>query len=102
MINRDWQEATVATLSGDEVNAWGVPTTTGETRTIEVYMKIYSQVNVLDPRYVDVDQIALTRDTSVTTSDQLTVNGKLYGVKYTIPSPRYHTLLLTFLKDVDD
>lgn len=100
MINRDWQEATVTTLSGavEYINEWGEPTVPpGQERTIQVYKKIYTQQNVNDPRYVDVDEIALTKDKDVTLSDVLAIAGKSYAVKYIVPSPRYNTLLLTLL-----
>lgn len=94
MINREWQEATVTTLSGTDVNEWGEPTPTGTTRTISIFKKIYSQTNVSDPRYVDVDEIALTKDTEITTSDVITCGGKDYAVKYVVPSPRFTQVLL--------
>ena len=102
MINRDWQDATVATLSGAtaSINEYGEPTFVLDeqeqpaTRTIQVYLKIYSQTNVTDPRYTEVDEIALTKDREVTTSDRLTVDGIVYAVRYVIPSPRFTTLLL--------
>ena len=62
--------------------------------SFQVYKKIYAQTNVADPRYVDCEEIALTKDKGVTTSDILTVDGTSYAVKYIIPSPKYSTLLL--------
>lgn len=98
MINRDWQEATVTTLSGAlaNIDEYGQPTVINSesARTIQVYKKIYAQTNVADPRYVDCEEIALTKDKEVTTSDILTVDGTSYAVKYIIPSPKYSTLLL--------
>ena len=102
MINRDMVTAVVTTLSGATANisAYGVPQPVTDqqgkvvTRDIQIYKKIYSQVNVEDPRYVDVDEIALTKDRDVTTKDRLTVDGVTYAVSYVIPSRRYYTLLL--------
>lgn len=94
MINRDWEDATVATLSGETVNDYGEPILGETVRTIKVYKKIYTQTNVTDPRYTEVDEIALTEDREVTTSDRLTAGGITYAVRYVVPSPRYVTLLL--------
>jgi hypothetical protein len=100
MINREWQEATVTTLSGTlaYIDEYGQPTAVppsgGEPRIIKVYKKIYTQTNVSDPRYVDVDEIALTEAKDITPEDILTVDGQDYNVKYVVPSARYTQLLL--------
>lgn len=94
MINRDWEDATVITLSGETVNDYGEPQPGELVRHIKVYKKIYTQTNVSDPRYTEVDEIALTQDREVTTSDRLTAGGVTYAVRYVVPSPRFVTLLL--------
>jgi len=93
VINRDWQDATVSTLSGD-VDEYGQPTTSAVTRQIKIYKKIYTQTNVNDPRYAEVDEIALTTDKNVTTSDTISTDTDTYRILYIIPSTRYTSLLL--------
>ena len=107
MINRDMQEATVTTLSGAvaDTNAYGEPTLvmTSDTppavasRSIQIYMKTFSQMNIDAPNYLDIDEVALTKDKAVTTADRLTVDGITYRVKYVTHSPRYTQLMLSRL-----
>ena len=95
MINREWQTATVRTLSGTD--AYGQPTPGVGGRTIEVYKKTFSQMNIEAPSYLDIDEVALTKDRNVTTKDRLTVDGVDYRVKYVVNAPRFTQLLLARL-----
>lgn len=105
MINREWQTATVATLSGAtaSINEYGEPTYVlneqeqPATRTIQVYKKTFSQMNIEAPSYLDIDEVALTKDRNVTTKDRLTVDGVTYRVKYVVNAPRFTQLLLARL-----
>ena len=63
----------------------GEPTT----KTVEMFIKIYSQSNVADPRYLDIDLIGLTKDYNITTSNVVKVDDVKYDVKYTLTTPRY-------------
>lgn len=47
-----------------------------------------------NPLYTDITMIALTDDFSVDTSSLIMIDGKKYGVKYTIPTRTYLELFL--------
>ena len=94
MINRENKEVEVLTYSGvDSVGQrrMGEPTT----KTVEMFYKTYSQTNVADPRYVDIDLIGLTKDFTINTSNVIKIENSKYSVKYTISTPRY---LVVFMK----
>ena len=56
--------------------------------------KIYSQTNVTDPRYVDVDLIGLTKDKDITDENVIVVGDEKFNVKYIIPSSRLYQILM--------
>ncbi len=94
MINREIRNIEVLTYSGkDEVGQkrMGEPTT----RTVEMFFKTYSQTNVADPRYVDIDLIGLTKDFTINTTDIIKIDNDKYSIKYTTLSPRY---LVVYMK----
>lgn len=94
MINNEMKEVEVLTYSGvDSVGQkrMGEPTT----RTVDMFFKIYSQTNVADPRYLDIDLIGLSKDYNITTSNVIKIEDNKYSVKYTITTPRY---LVVFMK----
>ena len=68
----------------------GTPTA----RVVEMVCKIYSQTNVTDPRYVDVDVIGLTYDKEITDKNVIIINGDKYNIKYIIPSSRLTQVLM--------
>lgn len=63
--------------------------------------KIYSQVNVTDPRYIDIDVIGLTTSRTISDKNEVVINenefnipaGK-YEIKYVIPSNRLTQVLM--------
>lgn len=67
-------------------------------REVEMDIKIFSQVNVSDVRYVDVDVIGLTYDNSITDANQIKFDGRVYDVKYVIPSSRLNQILMKRVK----
>ena len=56
--------------------------------------KIYSQTNVTDPRYVDVDLIGLTKDKDITDDNVIIVGDEKFNIKYIIPSSRLYQILM--------
>ncbi len=93
MINNEMKSVEVLTYS--EVNSvgqkrMGEPTT----KTVEMFIKIYSQSNVADPRYLDVDLIALSKDYEISTSNVIKVENDKYNVKFILKTPRYLVLYL--------
>lgn len=96
MINNEMKSVEVLTYS--EVNSvgqkrMGEPTT----KTVDMFIKIYSQSNVADPRYLDVDLIALSKDYEISTSNVIKVENDKYNVKFILKTPRY---LVLYLKKV--
>ena len=64
------------------------------TRTVEMFVKVYSQSNVSDIRYNDVTNIGLTKDSLITDENQIVIDGATYNVLYVIPSGRLHQVLM--------
>lgn len=69
----------------------------GLPRSIELSVKLYSQQNVDDPRYVDVDLVGLTKDTSIVPGEVISLAQGDYRVKYVIPTGRWTELMLVKL-----
>lgn len=96
MINNEMKQVEVLTYSEvDSVGQkrMGEPTT----RTVDMFFKIYSQTNVADPRYLDIDLIGLSKDYNITTSNVIKIEDNKYTVKHTLTTPRY---LVVFMKKV--
>lgn len=94
MIQNEWQRVEVLSYQNtvDEYGQKRQGTPTG--RLVEMVCKIYSQTNVTDPRYVDVDVIGLTYDKEITDENVIIINGDRYNVKYIIPSSRLYQILM--------
>lgn len=95
-ITRELQSATIKTF-GPAVDAYGQLTQSETTRTADIAFKIYSQQNVSDPRYVDVEMVGLTHDTSIVPGEVVSLAQGDYRVKYVIPSSRWRQLMLVKL-----
>ena len=67
------------------------------TRTVDMALKVFSQVNVQDPRYVDVDMIGLTKDTSIVPGEVISLASGDYRVRYVVPTGRWQEILLAKL-----
>lgn len=63
-------------------------------RTAEMVIKISSQTNVSDPRYVDVTNVGVTSDKSIIAGNQVICGQDTYDVLYVIPSSRLTTVLM--------
>lgn len=79
------------------VDDYGVPMYATATRTADIAFKLYSQQNVQDPRYIDVEAIGLTKDTSIVPGEVVTLAQGDFRVKYVIPSARWIQLMLVRL-----
>ena len=98
MINREWQLVDVLTYS-EELDKYGQKRQgTPTTRNTYMVVKIYSQRNVDDVKYVDVDVIGLTKDKDITTENVIQIGSDKYNVKYIIPSGRYTQVLMYKVK----
>ena len=96
-IQRELQSANVLVygLSTDDYGQLeaGIPTQ----RTIQMAVKVYSQQNVQDPRYVDVEMVGLTQDKSIAPGEVVSLAQGDYRVKYVIPTGRWQEILLSKL-----
>ena len=61
--------------------------------TAEMMVKQYSQTNVQDPRFVDVQYIGLTK-AAISINEVVSIDGTDYMVLYVIPSGRYTQVML--------
>ena len=96
-ITRELQSATIKAY-GTTVDAYGqLEQGTPTTRTADIAFKIYSQMNVTDPRYVDVEAVGLTKDKSIVPGEVISFAQGDYRVKYVIPTGRWQELLLVKL-----
>lgn len=93
-IARELQSATIKAF-GLTVDDYGqLEQGTPATRTAEIAFKLFAQTNVTDPRYVDVEAIGLTKDTSIVPGEVISLAQGDYRVKYVIPSTRWQELML--------
>lgn len=95
-ITRELQSATIKTY-GTTVDRYGQPEQSDVTRTADIAFKIYAQQNVQDPRYVDVEAVGLTKDTSIVPGEVISFAQGDFRVKYVIPSGRWIQLMLVKL-----
>lgn len=57
-------------------------------------IKVYTQTNVSDVRYLDAEFIGLTEDEAITTQDQIMDGQNTYEVMYVVPSRHLTKVLL--------
>lgn len=94
MINREWKTVQVITFS-NELDEYGQKRQGSSTsRDIQMVCKIYTQNNVDDPKYVDVDMLGLTKETNITDANQIEIDNVKYNIKYIIPSGRLTQILM--------
>lgn len=102
-INRELQSATVTGYAHESASPYNLSVDTygqleaGIPRTISIAAKPYSQQNVQDPRYVDVEMVGLTKDTSIAPGEVVSLAQGDFRVKYVIPTGRWQEVLLTKL-----
>lgn len=96
-ITRELQSATIKAY-GPTTDTYGqLEKGTPTTRPVEVMVRIYSQQNVTDPRYVDVELVALTKDKGIVPGEVLSLAQGDYRIKYVIPTGRWTELMLAKL-----
>ena len=95
-INRELQSATIKTF-GPSVDDYGQLTQSETTRTADVAYKVYAQQNVQDPRYVDVEGVGFTHDTSIVPGEVISLAQGDFRVKYVVPTSRWIELMLVKL-----
>lgn len=93
-FNRELKPVSVVSFTTG-TDAYGQKRKQGSTsRTVEMFVKVYSQSNVSDVRYCDVTNIGLTYDASITDENQIVIDGATYNVLYVIPSGRMYQILM--------
>ena len=95
-ITRELQSATIKTY-GSSVDDYGVPVLDGNTRTADIAFKVYTQQSVQDPRYVDIEMVGLTKDTSIVPGEVISLAQGDYRVRYVLETTRWRELLLAKL-----
>lgn len=98
MINRDLQTVSVITFTTG-VDSYGqTRTSQASTRNVEMAIYPYSHSNVNNPKFLEYELIALTKDNDIDYSNSLQFNNKKYDIKYIIKSARHNQLFLTEVK----
>ena len=92
MINRELQTVTIKSFA-ETLNDYGEKTLSETTTSAEMMVKPYSQANVQDPRFVDVEYIGLTK-ANVSIENVVTIDGTDYMVLFVIPSRRYNEVFM--------
>lgn len=92
MVNRELHKVKYRVFD-DTKDDYGQLKQSFEDTEIEMMIKIQSQVNVEDPRFVDVDSIGISRELLVA-GNKIIDGDKVYLIKYVIPSSRYKQALL--------
>ena len=95
-ITRELQSATIKAYT-QTVDSYGQLQMSNTTRTADIAFKIYSQQNVTDPRYVDVEAVGLTKDKNIVPGNVITFAQGDFRVKYVIPTGRWTELMLVRL-----
>lgn len=101
VFNRELQEVEVLWFSKTKDSYGQYRQDAPTVQNIEMVCKIYSQSNVEDPRYVDIDVIGLTEERTITTENEIVIKENDFGiptgtyiVKYVIPSSRLYQILM--------
>lgn len=93
MINREMKPVYLVSFASG-TDKYGQKRNNGEKKdVIEMAVKIYSQTNVSDIRYNDIELIGLTK-TAVKDSQQIEIDSVRYQISYVIPSGRYTQVLM--------
>ena len=103
-IKRELQSVTIKAYAHESaspydlvVDDYGQLTYASTTRSAKMAVKVYSQQNVQDPRYVDVEMVGLTQDKSIVPGEVISLAQSDYRVKYVIPTGRWQEILLSKL-----
>lgn len=94
MINNEMQSVKVITFTSGTDDYGQTRQTVSSVTYVDMTLKLYSQTNSSDPRFLNVEYVGLTTDTSITTANQIEVGGSKFNIERTIPSGRYMQVLL--------
>lgn len=93
MLNNEMK--TVQAVSFTEgLDDFGRKRQKGETtKSIDMYIKVYTQTNVSDVRYLDAEYVGLTRN-DLSGVEQIIDGSETYNILHIVPSRRYTTVFL--------
>ena len=63
-------------------------------RNVEMVCKVYSQMDVDNPKYNSIELLGITKDKDISTENEIKINNQIYVVKYVIPSGKYYQILM--------
>lgn len=92
MINRELKRVTYRAFDNTK-DAYGQLKQSFTDKDIDMMIKIQTQVNVEDPRFVDCDSVGICKELLVA-GNKIIDGDKTYLIKYVIPSSRYQQALL--------
>ena len=103
-IKRELQSVTIKAYAHESaspydlvVDDYGQLTYASTTRSAKMAVKVYSQQNVQDPRFVDIELIGLTKDTSIAPGEVISLAQGDFRVRYVVPSDFWQEILLAKL-----
>lgn len=94
MINREWKQVVIKAYSNATDDFGQLRQVVSSTFTDKMVIKISSQTNVTDPRYVDVTEVGITPSKLIKAGYVVEDGATKYDVLYVIPSSRYTTVLM--------
>lgn len=92
MINRELKQVTYRAFDNTK-DAYGQLKQSYTDTDIEMMIKIQTQFNVEDPRFVDIDCVGISREL-LEAGNKIIDGDKIYLIKYVIPSSRFQQALL--------
>lgn len=92
MINNEMRTVTIKHFT-ETLSDYGEKVLSTDSTTAEMMVKQYSQTNVQDPRFVDIEYIGLTK-AAISINEVVSIDGTDYMVLYVIPSGRYTQVML--------
>lgn len=94
MIIREMKQVTVSSYNST-LDAYGQQHKSGKAdRYVDMVIKIVSQSNINDPRFLDITNLGLTRDTAIKAGNEVLDGTTKYLVMYVIPTSRLTQVLL--------
>ena len=94
MIQREWQTVSIVEYKAGRDDYGFTRKEILSERPVQMVVKIYSQVDVNNPKYVDIELVGITKNKSISTENEIRIENDLYVVKYIIPSSRYNQVLM--------
>lgn len=98
MINRELEKVTVISFESGVDEYGQTRTQISGTKEVDMYIKTYSNQLIDNPKYNEIEYLALTKDKTITSANQIEYNNIKYDIIYVMPSARYNQLFLRKFK----